>query len=323
MSESHSDGVIFTMTCYLDFELQERWHRVARALRSVQTLHRPDMISRWVVVNEYSAKPRQDWAFKFAAEFPHVEFVQKAAADAGQARSMNMLLERVRASGCAWWVHWEEAWFASRECLERGLDVMRNSNVSQLQMTRLNGQVSWMDTRASRRTSRVTPQGTAYTLVARGPAGEWPLYSLLPSINRVSSFDGVPDFPTDPELWPWTFESMFGQAWLDKGAVKAVLDDGPVVRDMEHVSSTQLWRNQQNSAHSQSHGDQLQGQGHGDAVTPGHKMMRKARDVVATASPYVGILLLALVSVLLLKLGAAAFRGLNKQRQKQKKTQLQ
>ena len=70
-----------------------------------------------------------------------------------------------------------------------------------------------------------------------GVIAHWPLYSLLPSINRVSH-NNCGEFPADPRFWPFRFEWDYGRRWLLAGNTKAVLPDGPVVRDNSAHKST-------------------------------------------------------------------------------------
>jgi len=65
----------------------------------------------------------------------------------------------------------------------------------------------------------------------------WPLYSLLPSINRVRDYLWLGEFSEDPALWPVKFEWDYARRWWARGNKKAVLSDGPVYRPGKHIST--------------------------------------------------------------------------------------
>jgi hypothetical protein len=118
----------------------------------------------------------------------------------------------------------------------------------------LKGQANWLDSKNPKE-PRKTGVGTEYVVIKptaatteyaqKGVAEwngkffpNWPLYSLLPSINRVELYRRVGSFSTDPALWPIKFEWDFGKRWFLGGGTKAVLPDGPVVRDEKGHKST-------------------------------------------------------------------------------------
>jgi hypothetical protein len=65
---------------------------------------------------------------------------------------------------------------------------------------------------------------------------KWPLYSIRPSINRVSDFT-FGKFSENPKFWPLKFEIEFGNRWMKQNNIKAIFVEGPVTRKKTHVSS--------------------------------------------------------------------------------------
>jgi hypothetical protein len=250
---------LFSCTTYFDFEKQDKWAAFCRAMDSLAAQHDEGSlgrIRRCLIVNEWSAQPKRDWAAAVAAKYPFATFVQKPRGQKGQATSMNLILDELCNGGpYKLWIHWEETWYCSAPCLDRMFDIMdADASITQLQATRLKGQANWLDSKNPKE-ARETGAGTKYVVIkptaatreyAQKGVGEWsneffpnwPLYSLLPSINRAELYRRVGSFSTDPALWPIKFEWDFGRRWLLGGGTKAVLPDGPVVRDEGAHKST-------------------------------------------------------------------------------------
>lgn len=246
---------IFTCTTFFDFEKQDKWAAFCKAMDSIlqqhdeQTLNK---INKWFIVNEYSAKPKADWAKQVKEKYPFVEFIQKGPEQKGQAASMNIILKEIKPY--TYWIHWEETWYCRRPCLDRMFDAMETFQPSQLQCTQHKEKPNWLDSDKHPRVLVETEKGTAMYWIMPSPGtneymkksaydfntdyiGKWPLYSLLPSINKVSH-NTVGEFSTDPKLWPFKFEWDYGRRWFSAGGTKAVLPDGPVVRDNSAHKST-------------------------------------------------------------------------------------
>ena len=247
---------IFTCTTFFDFKKQDKWAAFCKAIDSILQQHDEKTlttIQKWLIVNEYSESPRRNWVQEVAKKYPFIEVIQKSKEEKGQATSMNLILQQIK--GHTYWIHWEETWYCRRPCLDRMLDVIQNSTVTQLQVTQHKEKPNWLDSDAHPRSLQKTPSGTEYyTIQPSQNTGKtilksirdyrseemvpnWPLYSLLPSINRAKHYT-VGDFSTDPQHWPFKFEWDYGRRWLLAGGTKAVLPDGPVIRDNQAHKST-------------------------------------------------------------------------------------
>jgi hypothetical protein len=246
---------IFTCTTFFDFEKQDKWAAFCKAMDSILEKHSPETlqkIQRWVIVNEYSETPKADWKSRVAEKYPFIECIQKTANQKGQAASLNIILQQIK--GYTYWIHWEETWYCRAPCLDRMMDVITTTSISQVQCTQHKEKPNWLDSETHPNELKRTPKGTAYYQIYPAPGTEtwlrksmddygngviahWPLYSLLPSINRVSH-NNCGDFPADPKYWPFRFEWDYGRRWLLAGNTKAVLPDGPVVRDNSAHKST-------------------------------------------------------------------------------------
>jgi hypothetical protein len=138
-------------------------------------------------------------------------------------------------------------------------DVMHNTNITQLQCTQENGMPSWIRSNPNHTPClnktinetefyEINPNSVETYENLNKKISEfyknfsyfinnWPLYSLRPSINRVSCYT-FGDFSTNPEHWPFRFEWDFGRRWLLAGNTKAILPDGPIMRDEKNHIST-------------------------------------------------------------------------------------
>ncbi len=257
------ETVIFTCTTFFDFENQNKWNSFCFAIDSILEKHKQknlNKINKWIIVNEYSEFPKRDWIAVVREKYPFIEVIQKTKENTGQAHSLNIILEKIKKY--TYWIHWEESWYCKSSCLNRMFDVIHNSNITQLQCTQFNGVTNWMNSNYHPRELNKTANGTEFYeihpmhgtyeyLQAQSSKfeqfpetnnysiefGYWPMYSLLPSINRVSCYT-FGDFSTNPKHWPFRFEWDFGRRWLLAGNKKAVLSDGPIMRDEKNHKST-------------------------------------------------------------------------------------
>jgi hypothetical protein len=247
---------VFTCTTFFDFEKQDKWIVFCKAMDSILQQHNPEIlgkINKWIIVNEYSPNPRRDWVAAVAERYPFCEIIQKGSNQKGQAASLNIILKKIKPF--TYWIHWEETWYCRSPCLDRMFDVIEKTQISQLQVTQHKEKPNWLDSEAHPRELLETQHGTKYYHIQPSPGtaefckksineynnefiGRWPLYSLLPSINRTADVVSLGEFSTDPKLWPFKFEWDYGRRWLLAGNTKAVLPDGPVVRDNSAHKST-------------------------------------------------------------------------------------
>lgn len=251
----YQQDTIFTCTTYFDYEKEDKWKPFCKGIDSIlqhhdrSTLNR---IGRWLIVNEYSDQVKADWAHQIKQRYPFMTFVQKSKEEKGQAHSLNFVLEHIHSY--TYWIQWEEAWFTEKECLSRGLSIMERTDITQLQMTTLNDQPDWLEKKSHSHYymecngsyCRIHYSPRSLQMILDWPAehiykypqwrDNWPLYSLRPSINRIS-FYTIGSFRTEPELWPVKFEWEFGRRWVQHGAKKGVLPDGPVKRSKTHKST--------------------------------------------------------------------------------------
>lgn len=226
---------IITITTFMGFE--DRARSIGKVLdplvRSGQEI---------VVVNEWDENCDRHVDF-MRANYPSIKFIQKTRQDKGQARSLNLLIrDYLLHSDKKYWVHWEDTWTCTRPLFPEVVRLMdANPHVSQLQLTN-----DWKKMPYQTRTKDITilkplhyHEKTIYE-VEQIEVGTWPLFSLRPSINRLSFFQRHGRdfyFLEDPNLWPLRFEWEFGRIFLRNKGVKAVANK-PFAQRIDNHKST-------------------------------------------------------------------------------------
>ena len=244
---------IFLCTTYFDCPKRNSWAMFQKGINGLLGAHSEktlNRIDRWIVINEYSPNPKENWTEKMAQTYPFIEFIQKTQQDEGQAKSLNHLMTYL--SSYTYWLHWEESWYPTRPFLEDAWAAMDATDISQLQFTKNEtGATDWMNF------PRTCDHKTAICRIHHTPvldqavqnyktrqlqpteqevAQTWPLYSLRPSLNRVA-FYTFGKFTLDPQPYPLTSEYDFAARWYHAGGQKAVFSDGPVTRPPEYIST--------------------------------------------------------------------------------------
>lgn len=253
INKKKNKKIIFTCSTFFDFKDNVRWEKFNKTIETLQYHHSPETLSKidkWVIVNEYSENHNQNWEKLMKEKYPDMIFIQKKENEKGQAYSLNMILKEIK--NYDYWIHWEETWQVRYPFLEKAFSIMNNNNsITQLQFTFHNGCVNWLNVEKERIHCYNNPY--EYCIID-GPSDNsfmnydpynlpnsafdlWPLYSLLPSINRVKFYNKLGEFSEDPKLWPLKFEWDYARRWYSNGGKKAVLKDGPVYRPDKHMST--------------------------------------------------------------------------------------
>lgn len=236
---------IFLSTTYFDCPKRDGWAMFEKGVNGLLLHHDPQILQRidkWVVVNEYSAHPKANWAKRMSREYPFITFLQKSQQDAGQAKSLNMLLPYTQPY--TYWFHWEEGWVPTRSFLEDAFRVMDTTpTITQLQLCD-----DWIDRNGPKtckgdyciihHTREIDGHQTREQLkTAEDVHRYWPHYSLRPSLNRVSFYKDLGEFSTQTFNPPLTSEHDYALRWYRKGGVVGVFKKGPLKRQDNYVST--------------------------------------------------------------------------------------
>lgn len=246
------------LTCSAYLTKPGKLAELMTAVDSLISSHAPSelgLVREFIVINEYAPKVNEHFRASIESLHPMIEFIQKDVHSRGQARTLNMILERIR--GYEYWIHWEESWKCTRRFFGEALDVMQNTELTQLQVT-----PDWFDVEPRRIVPSITTAGTHYARILPHPKTAqllngatineydmllrlfgmpvvWPLFSLRPAIHRASFCRNVGIFNEDPQHWPVRFEWHYAVRWFARGATKAVLVPHAAQRQANHVSTYQ------------------------------------------------------------------------------------
>ena len=244
--------IIFTITSYLDFAKEDKWVALCNGIDSILKYH-PNIYSfiDFYVINEYSTTHKEDWANKIKEKYPFVNFIQKNEDLKGQGESLNFILNLIKTY--TYWIHWEEAWYCDRSFLFEAIQIMDNTNITQLQFTKEYNHTHWED-KINMKYCHKMPNNNNYCILNYNIDEypkinlekefshddwmnvKWPLYSIRPSINRVKDYN-FGKFLIKPAYWPLKFEIDFGERWMRNKCVKGIFLEGSVTRNATHVST--------------------------------------------------------------------------------------
>lgn len=247
-----NNKIILTITSYLDFSKEDKWLSLCNGIDSILKYHPGiNAFVDFYVINEYSSSPKEDWSSKIKEKYSFVNFIQKTENIKGQGESLNLILDLIKPY--VYWIHWEEAWYCDREFMFDAIQIMDNTNTTQLQFTKEGNHTHWSEKVNMTFCHRMLNNNN-YCFINYNindypkinidkefshedwMSVKWPLYSIRPSINRVKDYN-FGKFLINPEYWPLKFEMDFGERWMRNKYVKAIFLEGSVTRNPSHVST--------------------------------------------------------------------------------------
>ena len=107
--------IILTYTTFLDFKKKDKFKCLIKSIDSIISNHTNselNIIDKFIIINEYSDNPLNDWAKIIKEKYPFIEFIQKNKNQRGQVYSLNMILDII--SEYEYWIHIEESWYCIR-----------------------------------------------------------------------------------------------------------------------------------------------------------------------------------------------------------------
>ena len=254
--------ILWTCTAYFDYNKGERWAEFQKAMDSIVQFHSPQTlakIQKWIVLNEYDNQPKHDYGKIISEKYPWITYVQKPYGKTGISESINILLQNY-VPHSRLWIHWEETWVVRAPFLDRAIELMnQRTDITQLTFVYKNGRTEWSDIDPERLVCsddycivKPHPDRAWYdrwdgstkgvTEEVREKWGTtWPLYQLLPSINRSAFYNGLSRFNLTRDHAEW----LFAREWQQAGGVKAIFRNAPVWRPTEssHVSTHDTIKN--------------------------------------------------------------------------------
>lgn len=239
--ESYMDKnkILFTCTSYLT--IPGKFKELYKGLSLFFKYNNYKSIDKFIVINEYSEIDTMDKINFLKETFPQIEFIQKRKEEKGQANSLNMIINILKEGNYDYWIQWEEAWFPTRKFLGDAIKIMNESEIDQLQFTN-----DWINIDEKRKhyfkkyieidkiPGDYSDENIGYWRI---DFQKWPLYSLRPCINRVSTMLPLGYFNNSPEKWPVLFEYEYAYKWDQQGLKKGVMKNPPVKRKKNHKST--------------------------------------------------------------------------------------
>jgi len=226
-----NEEYILTMTATMGFH--NRFQYVVDIIKSLQQKN-TFKSCLFVIINEWTSDQDSSFFTAYMAEnFPDIHFIQKNRNDQGQARSLNILIRDYLLDGrYKYWIHWEDTWLCKKTFFPELIETMNeNKDIVQLQLT-----ADWLDDVSPKHQLErgnnivvLIPQTKHLKSIFEIDninVDTWPLFSLRPSINRLSFYQqNTQDFYfiEDPHQWPLRFEWEFGRIFLRNKGVKAVV----------------------------------------------------------------------------------------------------
>lgn len=253
LSRTGGQRVLFSMTTTLHLPGKEEFVRTA--LNSF-IKHHPDhtfFVKRWLLINEYSpdegaSSRARETLQNMQRQYQFLDLYQKTAQDQGQARSLNMILEKLTAGNYDYWLHIEESWRTVRPFLRLAMNALDDHPyLHQLQLYEAAYYLDHTHTRITEEV-KVVALNSHVDLTSADPrhwrtySYSWPSYSLRPSLTRASFLRRHPElkFDVNPESFPVVFELDFAIRWQLLGGSMCALMEGATLRQEGHQSTYTL-----------------------------------------------------------------------------------
>lgn len=212
-----------------------------------------------IIINEFSPENIKNLMFNSSLikkEFPAAIFIQKNKSESGQAHSLNLMLGMIKT--CDYHVQWEEGWICTAPFLKAAITLMETTSIVQVGITD-----DWLNTPEIQPPQSIPSMVERYRAIIANPSlyqlksylphlnnyryisellnkvdiNIWPLYSLRPSVNKISFLKTLPLFPVFSSLWPVRFEYIYGLFWLLNGGEKGMLENSAARRSHNKKST--------------------------------------------------------------------------------------
>ena len=225
---------------YLPGKLQE----LRRALPSFLKHNSSKRIREYLVVNEYDEGLTFWW---MVCVLNSLNALQKGPADKGQARSLNLILGLLRQHRYTYWVHWEESWYCTGRFIDDAMVILDTTQISQVNLK--DNHWHWRDDR--RKHLKYTDYSKYVHIQPRrrrdyqkrrqmpwhDDLNWWPLFSLMPGVDRVAHILRAGEFDTSASKWPIIFVYEFAHRWLSAGGTVGTLRQSHIQRNPNHRST--------------------------------------------------------------------------------------
>lgn len=260
---SQKPTILFTCTTFLS--KKNKYNELKKALHTFLKFNKSNKIKDYIIINEYGENT-DHYIQELKTMYPFITFINKNKNQQGQAYSLNMIIDILKKGNYKYWLHWEESWYSTAPFIDEIYDIMEKSNLDQLQLIKRWHKQNLSQKYFTRKNyknyyeiiynipSILTKNKSTYTTYYNNRRNrgypyiklkgewikKWPLFSLSPGIDKVSTILKTGYFDTDKRKWPVTFEFEFSIKWLLLGARKGVLSKEYNIRNKNHKSTYYL-----------------------------------------------------------------------------------
>lgn len=212
---------LFTCTSYIT--LPNKFEELDRALSTFFKYNNSNRIREFILINEYD--PISDYLIeKIKNKYPNIIIWNKSEDQKGQAKSLNMVIDYLKQNNYKYWLHWEESWYCLDRFIDKMLNIMDNNNINQFSL-RYNlfeilskeNRLDFLDYVDYDDHTEIIPKDiNRYDVKTPwyNNLCNWPLFSLMPGIDKVDTILKTGYFSTDSEKWPIIFEYEFACEWI-------------------------------------------------------------------------------------------------------------
>ena len=227
-------NTLFTCTTFLS--KPNKYNELDRALSTFLSNYDGESIREYLVINEYSEEDTSEMIETLRDKYPMITFMNKKKNQQGQAYSLNIIIDYLKKHKYKYWIRWEESWYTIRPFFNEAYNIMETTSIDQLQFTENFKDIPSHRVKVKDKHLEIKKRDSYPDYWIGEKDDNWPLFSLRPGIDRVSTILKVGYFNNSKDKWPITFEYDYSLDWVQVGK-KGVLKDYSVTRNHDHQST--------------------------------------------------------------------------------------
>lgn len=228
--KSMVEKILFTCTSFISLngKYDDLYKAITTFCNNNDLKNNQNIIIDYIIINEYSDINIDNLISKLNNKFPFINIINKEMSNKGQAKSLNIIINILKSSSYKYWIQWEESWFVNKPFLKKAYSILNNDNIDQLQFTKdaqrnLNNKFKLYKKEYFIVKKNIKYEDNITEWKKKKIWCNWPMFSLRPSINKVSSILKNDYFDTLEEKWPGYFEYEYALKWVKLGFTKAFL----------------------------------------------------------------------------------------------------
>ena len=246
-------NILFSCTTYLKDD--NKYKTLIRTLDTFITYNKDDLhlINEFIILMEYSAL-NDTYINELESKYKMMTFIKKKEHQKGQAKSLNMIIDKL--TDYKYWLHWEDSWYSIGPTLKEIHYIMQHTEINNFQLIKreilynmpivnneyinckIKDELKYIKANTKLKELWRYWEINDFDWSIWKDVGLYPLFSLTPSINKVSTILKTGYFTIDEEKWPFQFEFEWALKWVRRNnIIVGINKDIKVVRDDTHVST--------------------------------------------------------------------------------------